>query len=110
MVWIYIGVTLYLLESCSCDQSESTKIVHHKLESLALALEYYRYIVLSRDQVFFVQFLLTDMKHDTGPNSCKTTFYWLVLAFNIANKSLKKSHVRSGKLQIDPTKKEEDTK
>ena len=79
MVWIYIGVTLYLLESCSCDESESTKIVHHKLESLALALEYYRYIVLTRDQVFFVQFLLIQIqvptKHDTGLNSCKTTFY-----------------------------------
>ena len=44
--------------------------------------------------MFFVQFLLIDIRHDIVSNFGKVTFCWLALFLNFFNKSLKKSYVK----------------
>ena len=91
-------------------ESECRNIFHSKTKSLAIVLQYYRNILLAREQVFFVQFLLIDIKHDTVTNCCKITFYWLALVFIVVNKSSKKSCVKIWYIVYRPAKNENNRK
>ena len=72
-------------------QSEWKKFFHSKKKSLTIELWYFRDIILARDQVFFAQFLLIDIKHDTVFKCGKVSFCCLFLFFNGVNKSLRKT-------------------
>ena len=54
--------------------------------------------------MFFVEFLLIDIKHDIISNCSKVTFHCLVLVFNVVDKYFKKSHAKFDKLYIDRQK------
>ena len=71
---IIVSIEELLAWIISGDQSECTNIFHRKTKSLAKLFQYYRDKLLARDQVFFVQFLLIDIKHDTVSNCRKITF------------------------------------
>ena len=85
----------HLLFSNNC-----TNIFHRKTKYLIIS-NYFIDIVLARNQVFSVQFLLRDIKHDTIFVCRKISFCCLVLVFNVVNKSFMKSFAISGKLYID---------
>ena len=101
MVWISVVFTFYLLESWSRGKSEWKNIFHCKMSSLAFVLKYCRDILLARDHVFFVDFLLRDTKHDAVFNCSKIASCWLVLVFNVVGKSFKKGYAKAGKLYLD---------
>ena len=60
--------------------------------------------------MFCVQFLLRDIKNDTVPNCSKIVSCWLVLVFNIVDKSFEKSYAKAGKLYLDLKREEKNKK
>ena len=98
MFQISIVFTFCLLESRG--QNNCTNIFHRKTKYLIIS-NYFIDIVLARNQVFSVQFLLRDIKHDTIFVCRKISSCCLVLVFNVVNKSFMKSFAISGKLYID---------
>ena len=60
--------------------------------------------------MFCVQLLLRDIKHDTVSNCSKIVSCWLVLVFNVVDKSFKKSYANTGKLYLDLKRKEKNRK
>ena len=78
--------------SWSCGQNVIPNIFRTKTKSLTLVLQYCRYISLSKDQLFFPQFLQRDIKHDTIFDCSQITDRFLF--------SVKKSFAKSDKLYM----------
>lgn len=93
MVWISQFVSIVFTSSFldHVIRVSEKSFFHSKKKSLTIELWYFRDIILARDQVFFAQFLLIDIKHDTVFKCGKVSFCCLFLFFNGVNKSLRKT-------------------
>lgn len=62
------------------DQSSYTNMFQSKTKSLAIVYQHYRYMILARDQVFFIYLLLIDIKHHTVSD-----YSWITNLANLTN-------------------------
>lgn len=74
MVYISVIFTFDSSPDNVIKVTAETFFTRSKTKLRAIVLWYYKIILLAREQVFFVQFLLIDITHDAVSNCSKITF------------------------------------